>query len=321
MRIGVTVDGAGRVDDLIAVVAGLARRGLHTAWLPQSPGGEPGPRAGRRHQIFPVDALTAAALAGHCVDGIELGTAVVPVYPRHPMALAMQAATVQDAAGGRFVLGVGSSHPHVVEDMHGLSLARPAAYMREYLSALVPLLSEGKVHVEGQRVVARGAIPRPTEMPTPVLVAALGPQMLQVAGELADGTITWMTGIDVVADHVVPAISRAAAGRAAPRVVVALPVCVTSDADHARAAAERHFLVYRQLPSYRQSLGRGGSEGAGDIAITGDEDQIAVQLARLADAGATDLAATVYGTPEERARTLDALAAIALPELATTTTG
>ena len=190
-------------------------------------------------QIFGWDTLTVLAVVGREVPGVDLGTAVIPVHPRHPMMLAEQALTVQAASGGRLVLGIGLSHQVVVEGAWGCSFDQPARYMREYLSVLVPLLRGEQVSFNGEviRTNTFGPLDVVPTPPPPVLVAALGPTMLRPAGTQADGTVTWMVGPDDVADHIVPTITAAAsdAGRPSPQVVVTLPVCVTDDADAARA--------------------------------------------------------------------------------------
>jgi F420-dependent oxidoreductase-like protein len=146
-------------------------------------------------------------------------------------------------------------------------------------------------------------------VPVPVLLAALGPRMLRLAGELAEGTVLWMTGPATVRDHIVPTITAAAqaAGRPSPRVVCVLPICVTSDPDAARAGADKVFAMYGQLPSYRAMLDREGAAGPGDVALVGDEPAVAAQLAALADAGVTDFVAGEYGRGEDAVRTRDLL--------------
>src|SRR5271165_6032266 len=190
--------------------------------------------------IFGLDALTALAVAGSQVPGIELGTAVVPTYPRHPAVLAQQALTVALAVGpGRLALGIGLSHKIVIEDMYGYSFDKPARHMREYLSVLLPLLDGAPVSVDGSTLSAHIGLSVPRAGRVPVLLAAMAPRMLSLAGEQTDGTVLWMTGPATVRDYVVPTISAAAtaAGRPSPRVVCSLPVCVTSDPAAARASA------------------------------------------------------------------------------------
>jgi F420-dependent oxidoreductase-like protein len=204
-----------------------------------------------------------------------VGTFVVPIYSRIPQAMAQQALTVQAATGGRFTLGIGLSHRVVVEDMWGQPFDRPARMLREYLTALMPMLHGQAVSVEGEVVTARTSGPLEIDAPPPpVLVAALGPSMLGIAGRMADGTATWMTGTATVADYVVPTISAAAgaAGRPAPRVAVALPVVVTADIDAARLRIDAANAIYPTLPSYKAMLDREGATRPSDIAIVGDEE-------------------------------------------------
>src|SRR5580704_6504337 len=219
LRIGSMLETDRPLADVVAVLERYREAGLDHAFA---------------SQIFGPDALTLLAAAGSQVPGIGLGTGVVPIYPRHPMMLAQQALTVQQATDNRLLLGIGLSHQVVVENMWGMSFDRPAAYMREYLAALMPLLRGEAVHCDGERVTTHAFTPLDIAgiEPPPVLVAALADTMLKLAGREADGTVTWMTGTATIGGHIVPAITAAAkaAGRPAPRVVVSLPIAVT----HAR---------------------------------------------------------------------------------------
>jgi 5,10-methylenetetrahydromethanopterin reductase len=256
--------------------------------------------------IFGLEALTSLAVAGSHVPGIELGTAVVPTYPRHPAVLAQQALTAALAVGpGRLTLGIGLSHKIVIENMYGYSFDRPVRHMREYLSVLLPLLDGTAVNVDGGTLSAHIGLSTPRVGHVPVLLAALAPQMLKLAGEQTDGTVLWMTGPATVRDHVVPAISAAAnaVGRPNPRVVCILPVCVTSDPGAARASAEDEFAIYAQLPSYRAMLDKEGAAGPGEVAIVGDEDEVAAQILALADVGVTDFVAAEFARGEDWERT------------------
>jgi 5,10-methylenetetrahydromethanopterin reductase len=263
--------------------------------------------------IFGLDALTALAVVGSQVPGIELGTAVVPSYPRHPAVLAQQALTTALAVGpDRLSLGIGLSHKIVIEDMYGHSFDKPARHMREYLSVLQPLLDGIPVSVKGDTLSANIGLSTPRAGRVPVLLAALAPRMLALAGQQTDGTVLWMTGPATVRDYVVPAITEAAsaAGRPSPRVVCALPVCVTSDPDAARAGAAKTFSIYGQLPSYRAMLDREGAAGPADVAIVGDEDAVAAQILALADAGVTDFVAAEFARGDDRERTRTVLKAV-----------
>jgi F420-dependent oxidoreductase-like protein len=258
-------------------------------------------------QIFGPDALTLLAVAGAQVPGIELGTGVVPVYPRHPMMLAQQALTVQAATGNRLLLGIGLSHQVVVEGMWGISFDKPARYMKEYLAALMPLLHGETVSVAGERITANAfqAIAVPDAKAPPVLVAALGTTMLKLAGRVADGTVTWMTGTATIESHIAPTIRAAAeaAGRPAPRIGVSLPISVTADVERTKETINKAFSIYPNLPSYKAMLDKEGAEAAADIALVGDEDSVIASIEKLAAAGATDFVASIVGTSEERDRT------------------
>jgi F420-dependent oxidoreductase-like protein len=231
------------------------------------------------------------------------------------MVMAMQALTVQAATGNHFTLGIGLSHQVVIEGAYGLSFARPVRHLREYLEILMPLLREGKVSFEGDELTARTFAPVRVAgaEPPAVLVAALGPQMLKLTGRMADGTLLWMVGPKTVASHVVPTITAAseAAGRPSPQVVVGLPASVTVDPDGARQKAASSFGFYNDLPSYRAMLDREGAEGPADIAIVGDEETVAAQLTHLIDTGATAVVLSVFGSGEDRERTMRLLAELA----------
>ena len=256
-------------------------------------------------QIFGLDALTTLAVVGREVPRIELGTGVVPTYPRHPAMLAAQALTTQQATGGRLMLGIGLSHQIVIESMFGYSFEKPARHMREYLSILMPLLHGEPSAFTGETLTGNLGLGI-TAPPPAVLVAALGPRMLDLAGRMTDGTVTWMTGPATLDSHIVPSISKAAAdaGRPAPRIAVGLPVCVTDDVDGARTRAAETFSVYGFLPSYRAMLDREGAAGPADVAIIGDEAAVAAGIQRVADAGGTDFSAAEFGgSTDERTRT------------------
>ena len=273
------------IDGLRADIEAAAAAGFRSYWTPQ---------------IFDLDALTALAVVARDVPDIRLGTAVVPTYPRHPMALAQQALTVNQIADGRLDLGIGLSHKPVVEGMWGLSFERPVKHMSDYLKVLMPLLAEQRVSHGGELVTGRGELGVRAEAP-PVYVAALGEQMLKLAGKLADGTVTWMTGAKTVADLTAPTITAAAsdAGRPAPAVIAALPVCLTDDVDAARARAAKEYVIYGQLPSYRAMLDHEGLGGPEDLALIGDLDTIEAGLRRMADAGATTVVANPFGSKDE----------------------
>jgi F420-dependent oxidoreductase-like protein len=246
--------------------------------------------------IFGLDAISVLTVAGRETRRIELATGVTPTPPRHPFALAQQALTAQAACGGRFVLGIGLSHKIVIEDMLGLSYAHPAKQMREYLEVLMPLVTGRPAKFSGELYRVNAGLQVKGGTPVPVIVAALGPKMLELTGRLADGTATWMTGLRTLADHTVPTIRRAAreAGRPEPRIVAALPIALTADPAAARAVASRVFAIYGQLPSYRAMLDREGAASPGDVALVGDEAAVRAGLARLREAGVTHFAASLF---------------------------
>ena len=282
------------VDELENSLREAAEQGFPSYWMPQ---------------IFGMDAHTAIAVAAKNVPNIRVGTSVVPTYPRHPMVLAQQALTTQSVIGGRLELGIGLSHQPVVEGMWGISFDKPVRHMSDYLSILTPLLNDRRVSFKGESVIGRGEITPPPADAPPVLVAALGPQMLRLAGRLADGTITWMTGPETIRTLTAPTISEAAeeAGRPAPQVAMGLPVCVTSDVDAARERADRDYAIYGQLPSYRAMLDREGAETPADVAIIGDAGEVADRIRALADCGVTTFAASAFGSSDELVATREVM--------------
>jgi F420-dependent oxidoreductase-like protein len=285
----------GTIDQVVAEARQAELDGFDSFWAPQ---------------IFGHDALTVLAVVGREVPRIELGTSVVPTYPRHPMMLAQQCLSVQAASGGRLALGIGLSHQIVIENMMGFSFEKPVRHLREYLSVLGPLSRGEGVSFAGDVYTTHAAVNVNGSSPFPVLVAALGEQMLKVTARLADGTITWCTGPGTLESHTIPTINAAAdaADRPAPRVVAALPVCVTDDTASAAERAAVVFAVYGQLPSYRAMLDREGVGGPADIAIVGSHDEVVDRIHALADIGVTDFAAVEFpGNPDEAAATRDAL--------------
>lgn len=302
MRIGTMLSmpgGQPTIDGIVKAAQRAEADGFASAWLPN---------------VFDLDAITTLAIAGRETQRIELGTAVVPTYPRHPTALAQQALTAQLAARGRFALGIGLSHKVVIEDMFGLDYSRPIPHMREYLTVLSGLLAGEQVRFRGELYRVAAQISVPGVQRPPVIVAALGPDMLRLCGRLADGTITWMGGVPFLRDLAVPRITAAAAaaGRPAPRIVAMAPVCVTDDPGAARAAANESFAIYGQLPSYRATLDRGGAASPGDVAIVGNEAAVAAQIREYATAGVTDFVGAAFAAPGGNAqRTAEALAALA----------
>jgi F420-dependent oxidoreductase-like protein len=297
MRIGVMVGPErGRyrtkVERMLADARWAEQAGLATVWIPQLPDD--------------FDALTAAALIGATTGRIEIGTAVVPVQPRHPIALANQALSTQAVCEGRLALGLGVSHHWIVDEMLGLPYERPAATMRAYLDVLDRALAgPGTVDVENDVFRVHNPIDVTDITPTPVLIAALGPLMLQLAGERTDGTILWLADERAIATHIAPAITRAAeaAGRAAsPRIVAGVPVCLCADddVDAAVARANRVLSEAEVSPNYQKLLDRGDARSVGDILAAGSESTIEKRLRAFADAGTTDVSVRVVPIGDNR---------------------
>jgi F420-dependent oxidoreductase-like protein len=258
------------------------------------------------HQAFGPDPFVAMAVAARDAPRIEIGTALVPAILRHPQALAAEALTAQAAVAGRLTLGIGASHPHVVEGRLGLSYERPAEFMREYLEALLPLLRGEPADVRGRRLTMIGSLDVGAVKPPPVLIGALAPHMLRLAGRLADGTITAASGPRTLAEHVVPSIMKAAAdaGRPPPRIVAAVVACITDDPDTARSRIAATSKPYATFPSFKAMLEREGVSSQVDIGLVGDEEAARAQAQRFIDAGATELAVREStGTPGEAERT------------------
>ncbi len=289
MRIGLMTgsgtDRDGSIDGLIGLARRAERSGFDSLWMAN---------------IFGLDAITTLALIGRETTRIELGTAVVPSYPRHPAALAQQCLTASAASDGRFTLGLGLSHQLVIEDMFGLSYERPARHMKEYLQALLPLLNGEAAAHNGELYRVNCQFDVPGAKPVPLLVAALGEVMLTLAGSLADGTTTWMTGPATLESHIIPSIQKAAAaaGKPAPRIVCALPIALTDDIGAARERISRGLEIYGVLPSYRAMLDKEGATGPADVSLLGDEAALRAQMQRLRDIGVTDFNAAIMSADD-----------------------
>ncbi|WP_416969658.1 TIGR03564 family F420-dependent LLM class oxidoreductase [Streptomyces sp. 4F14] len=314
MRVGVMSgpergDAAYKAQRMVEDARWAEEAGFDTVWVPQVP--------------TDFDALTAISLMGQGTSRIELGTAVVPVHAQHPVALARQAMSAQAAAGGRLALGVGASHHWIVRDMLGIPYEKPAAYTRSYLEVLNAGLAGGSsVDVENAHFRVHNPLSIAPVAGLPVLMAALGPVMLRIAGESTDGTILWMADERAVGEHVVPTITKSAeaAGRSAPRVVAGIPVCLCAphEVDAARERANRILGEAEVSPNYQRLLEYGDARDVGDLCAAGDEEAIAARFRRFADAGVTDLSVRLlpigHGREElvaSKLRTRDAVAAIA----------
>jgi 5,10-methylenetetrahydromethanopterin reductase len=305
VRIGLTIPTPGENPDLetlLAAIEDVEAHGLHAAWMPNI-------------SSRGFDAPTALALAGARTRRVELGTFVVPTFTRHPAVMAQQALTAQAATSGRFTLGIGLSHRVAMEGQLGFDFSRPIRHMREYLTCLTALLAGETVNFAGEELQVRNfAVARPPGIAPPaVIVAALGPQMLRLAGRLSAGTAIWVGGPRYVGEAA-KAIGAAAleAGRPPPRVLASVPVCVTNHVQAVRRAAAESFARYGQLPSYRAVLDKEGVSGPEDVALIGDEAAVRAGIAAFADAGATDFSAAIFAPGGESPRpTLAVLATLA----------
>jgi F420-dependent oxidoreductase-like protein len=285
MRLG--INGTGLVQKAsVQAIVDHARRaqedGFSSYWLAEHPTGG-------------LDAITVLSLVGQTVPKIELGTAIVPTYPRHPMALAGQALTAHSVLPGRFTLGIGLSHAPMMAQL-GIGFEKPIRHLREFLSVLVPLLSEGRVAFEGETIACKAEVFGPPAEPCRVVVAALGPQALKVAGARTSGTTLAWVGPKTIREHIVPRISEAAeiAGREPPRIIATLPVCVTDEEEIVRGLVAQGLSMYAKLPSYRAMFEREGVKGPGDLVLAGNEDRVGSALDELVRAGVTDFAASEF---------------------------
>ena len=289
------------VDEAVARIQRAEAAGFHSAWV---------------SQLYDHDALTLLALAGRESERIELGTWVVPTYPRHPSALAAQVLTVQAATQNRLALALGLSHKVIIEDRLGLDYEKPVRHMREYLSVLRPLLAGESVRYQGEVFRVKLQLSVPEAEPPPLLIAALGPQMLDLAGRMADGTAIWLGGPRYLREFALPRIQAAAqaAQRPAPRIVCGFAIAISKQQEAARHAAAAIVEPSSKLPSYQAVLERGGARDATSVAILGDEAQVHEQLQELAQLGVTDLNALLFpveGDPDALKRTYAFLAELA----------
>ncbi len=296
MRVGVMIgperrDTARKPEGMIRDIEWAEAAGMDTAWIPQIPSD--------------FDALLTVALLATKTTKIELGTAVVPLQAQHPIALARQALSAHAIAGGRLALGVGPSHHWIVSDMLGLPYEKPAAYTRDYLEVLqAAFRGPGPVDVENDTFTVHNPLELGPVAPLPVLVAALGPVMLRIAGERADGTVLWMADERAIGDHIAPRITKAAdnAGRPAPRIIAGIPVtlCAPSQVDAARERANRILGEAEFSPNYQRLLDQGEAKDVGDICAAGDEEAILARFRSFADAGVTDLSVRLLPIGDNR---------------------
>jgi 5,10-methylenetetrahydromethanopterin reductase len=296
LRVGVMIgperrDTARKPEGMVRDIEWAESAGMDTAWIPQIPSD--------------FDALLAVALVAAKSTKIELGTAVVPLQAQHPIALARQALSAHAISNGRLALGVGPSHHWIVRDMLGLPYEKPAAYTRDYLDVLnLALQGPERVDVENDSFTVHNPFDLGPVAPLPVMLAALGPVMLRIAGERADGTVLWMADERAIGNHIAPRINKAAdnAGRPAPRIIAGIPVtlCASSEVDAARERANRILGEAEHSPNYQRLLEEGDAKDVGDICAAGDEEAILARFRSFADAGVTDLSVRLLPIGDNR---------------------
>ncbi|WP_328911840.1 MULTISPECIES: TIGR03564 family F420-dependent LLM class oxidoreductase [unclassified Streptomyces] len=282
MTVGVTLsatDDGNQIDATVRLAGEAAAAGLRSAWFGQT---------------FGVDSPQLAAIVGREVPGLHVGTSAIPVFGRHPLLVSSQAQTAQAATHGRYHLGLALGTKLLTEAGFGIPFERPIARLREFLVALRQLTETGAADFHGELLTA--TTPTPARVPgaeagVPLLVAAMGPQALRVSGELADGILPYLAGPRALAEHIVPAVTAAAAaaGRPAPRIVALVPGVVTDDADAVRERFTEQLAFYEQIPSYARVVELSGGKRAGDVAVAGDEKTVAAEVRRYRDAGATEV--------------------------------
>ena len=247
-------------------------------------------------QMNNVDVLTVIGLASNNTSKIQMGTAVIPIFTRHPLVMAQQAMTVQLAANGRLALGLGLSHKKTMQDSFGLKYENLAQHAMEYLSIINQLNESSSVDFTGQFYRAEWTIDLPAFSKFPVLFAALGPRMLDAAGKYADGTITWMAGPKVLERDIVPKIQHSTqiSERPSPKILTGIPIAITNDIERAKEAANKQFSLYKRLPSYKRLLDLENASCISDIAIIGNKTEVKKKLEQYQIAGATEILAMAF---------------------------
>ena len=279
------------IVDIAAHAAQVEAEGFAHYWINQS--------------IGTPDALTVLAVIGQATSSIELGTAVVPIFPRHPLMLATQALTTQEIIGNRLTLGVGLAHKEPIERTLALPFAKPAQQMREYLDVLLPAMADRVADADGEFWSGHfeGFAGLGTAESPGVLVAAMGPRMLKLAAERTDGTILWLAGPTAISQHIAPALAAARPHGADPaRIVASVPLCVTDRVEEVRSMVDAMLAGYNDLPSYRGIMDRDDASGPGAASLIGGEDEVRAGIARYAEAGCTDFAPVEFTLTDEESR-------------------
>ncbi|MEU3961755.1 LLM class F420-dependent oxidoreductase [Streptomyces buecherae] len=296
-------DAANQIDATVELAREAAAAGLRSAWFGQT---------------FGADSPQLAAIVGREVPELQVGTSAIPVFGRHPLPVASQALTAQAATHGRYHLGLALGSKLLAEGGFGIPFERPVARLREFLTAIRPLLETGSTEFRGELLSVSSPIPSRVagaEGGVPLLVAAMGPQALRVSGELADGILPFLAGPRALAEHIVPAVTRAAeaAGRPAPRIVAIAHGVVTDDVDGVRETVAEQLAFYEQIPSYARVIELSGARRAVDVSVIGDESALAAEVRRYRDAGATEVvfSGTELAGPASRRRTWAVLGELA----------
>jgi F420-dependent oxidoreductase-like protein len=288
-RVGLVVDGSNAAAATKTIVAAEAA-GVQQIWMVQPP--------------WSPDVLTTFAAAATKTSTVRLGTSIVPTYPRHPLVLAQQALSLYDIAPGRLRLGIGPSHQAIIEGIYGLPQTTPLAHLREYVKVLHAALWEGKVDHHGHFFNVIVTLPRTTQ--TPVLISTLGKKAFQLAGEIADGALSWVCPVSYLLDTAIPALRTAAAanGRSAPPLVAHVSVALSQDHHSVMAAGHGALDMYAKFPFYVKMFSDAGfSLTAGQtsvpdslvdsLIVSGNEDTVAAQFTELLAAGLDELMVTL----------------------------
>ena len=276
----------GNLDDLREQATWAQSAGFDSFWL---------------SQVFGLDPIVALAAVADEIRGFsEVGTSVVPLTGRHPLALAAAAMTAQAATNGRFTLGIGPSHQMVAEGLFGESYDRPYTRTREFLEALQSLFETGSTTVKGEEIFASGWLTIDAA-PVPIMLAALGPRMLRLAGQRTAGTSLGSCGPKTIQQHIVPILNDAAerAGRPKPRAMALVGIGVSDQPEQRREQSRLRAAIYDQLPSYRAALDREGVSGGADLLLLGSPDEIESGLLRYVEAGVTDFRLGLYGEDDD----------------------
>ena len=259
------------------------------------------------------DALNLALYLSTQTRSIDLGTAVIPVFSKHPVELAQQILTTAMISNNRLKIGLGVSHKHRVEDELGLRYATPALYMKEFLIILKDILHRGHSKFKGNIFNVDVSIDTDTCNDVDIYLAALGPKMLDLAGEYTEGTITWMTGYKTIKNNISPVLNSKSYN--SKNILSSIPICITDDVETVTNEAKSIFKFYNKYPNYKKMIIQEGVKDPSDLAIVGDEDYAYNVLKEYSNSGVTEILAVVFGEDINKrinlqSRTLDFLLSI-----------